>query len=422
LGVLVVGVTGVTPAAPADVRSPDVVVRRAAAVVGAVAATVALSAPPALARPDTDFEMPFACNQEWTGTSRSSHSPSAHSIDWNRPEDLGKRAVAAGPGIVTRVEDLGSRSYGRYLVIDHGNDESTLYAHLEAEYVTVGQRVDQGQVVGLVGGSGNVTGPHLHYEQRLSGRGQQPWFGGAPFPMGSTWRSGSCADVPVAGDWNGDGRAELGVYRRRPKGNFVVDQGDGTTRTTRLGWGTDDPIVGDWDGDGALDHGVHRGETRTFTLRSAAGTTQLTYGTRTDHGIAGDWDGDGVTDVGVWRPATTAFRLRAADGTTTRVRLGSVGSLPVTGDWNKDGRTDLGVFDSGRWTLWLRTAEGSTWSGTVYLGGPGDLPVTGFWNKRNRATDLGVWSPDTATFTLRKARALATGPGRLSTVQFGTPR
>jgi hypothetical protein len=421
LGVLVVGVTHVTPAAPADVRSPDVAVRRTAAVVGAMVATVALTAPPALARPDTDLEMPFSCNQEWTGTSRSSHSPSAHNIDWNRLDDRGKRAVAAGAGVVTRVEDLGSRSYGLFLVIDHGDDESTLYAHLDAEYVTVGQRVDQGQVIGLVGGSGGVTGPHLHYEQRLSGRGQQAWFGNVPFPMGSTWRSGNCADVPIAGDWSGDGTAELGVFTRRPKGNFVVDEG-GTARVTKLGLGTDDPLVGDWDGDGTLDRGVHRGEERTFTLRSAAGTTQVRYGARADHGVAGDWDGDGVTDVGVWRPRTAAFRLRAADGTSTRVALGSVDSLPVTGDWNKDGRTDLGVFDDGTWTLWLRTAEGTTWTGTVQLGGPGDLPVTGFWNNRNRVTDLGVWSPATATFTLRTAAALSTRPGKITTHAFGTPR
>ncbi|HET6562195.1 MAG TPA: VCBS repeat domain-containing M23 family metallopeptidase [Marmoricola sp.] len=395
-------------------------VRRAAAVVGAVAATVALTALPALARPDTDFEMPFPCNQEWTGTSRASHSPSSLNIDWNRPEDLGKRAVAAAAGTVTRVEDLGSRSYGLFLILDHGDGESTLYAHLDAEYVSVGQRVDQGQLIGRVGGSGGVTGPHLHYEQRLDGRAQQAWFGDTAFAMGSTLRSASCVDVPLAGDWTGDGRADLGVFRRNPRGGFLLDHA-GTTETTYLGAGTDDPLVGDWDGDGAPDLGVHRGQTDTFTLRSAAGTTKILYGAPADHGIAGDWDGDGVTEVGVWRPRNTAFRLRAADGSSTKVVLGSVGSLPVTGDWNKDGRTDLGVYDDGSWSLWLRRADGTTWSGTVVLGGPGDLPVTGDWND-NRVTDLGVWSPDTATFTLRKAPALSTGPGRIVTQQFGLPR
>jgi biotin carboxyl carrier protein len=398
-----------------------VTVRRAAAVVGAVTATVALTAPPALARPVTDFEMPFTCNQAWTGTSRASHSPSAHNIDWNRTKDVGKPVVAAAPGTVTRVTDLGRRSYGLYLIVDHGNEETTLYAHLEAEFVTVGQRVDQGQVLGLVGGSGGVTGPHLHYEQRLDGRGQQAWFGDVAFRMGSTLRSANCVDVPLAADRTGDGRAELGVFRRRPKGNFVFDQA-GTTVNSKLGAGTDDPLLGDWDGDGTDDIGSHRGETATFTLSSAAGTTQLQYGTSSDTGIAGDWDGNGVTDVGVWRPSDTAFLLRAADGRTAKVVLGSVDSIPVTGDWNKDGITDLGVFDDGMWTLWLRRADGTTWAGTVFLGGPGDLPVTGHWSRKNRVTDLGVWSPDTATFTLRKAGAMSTAPGTLTTHQVGTPR
>ena len=152
------------------------VVRRAAAVVGAVAATVALSAPPALARLDADIEMPFSCNQEWTGTSRSSHSPSSHSIDWNRPDDRGKRAVASAAGVVTRVEDLGSRSYGKYIVVDHGNGDTSLYAHLDAQWVQAGQRVDQGSVLGLVGTSGGSSGPHLHFEERLNNRVQKPWF------------------------------------------------------------------------------------------------------------------------------------------------------------------------------------------------------------------------------------------------------
>ncbi len=396
------------------------VVRCAATVVGVVAATVALTAPPALARPDTDFEMPFACGQEWTGTTRSGHSPSVHNIDWNRPDDRGQPAVAAGAGTVTRVADLGGRSYGLYLVIDHGNGESTLYAHLDAEYVAVGQRVDQGQLLGLVGGSGGVTGPHLHYEQRHDGRGQQAWFGDAPFTMGSTRASANCVDVPVAGSWVGDYRSELGVYRRTPSGTFLQDH-QGATMTRVLGVGTDDPLVGDWDGDGTSDVGSHRGEARTFTLASAAGTTTVQYGVRADHGIAGDWDGDGATDIGVWRAGKAVFRLRAADGSTRKVALGSVSSLPVTGDWNKDGRTDLGVYDDGTWTLWLERADGTTWSGTVLLGGPGDLPVTGFWNK-NRVTDLGVWSPDTATWTLRKAPALSTAPGRIAVRQYGAPR
>ena len=48
--------------------------------------------------------MPFPCGQEWTGTTRDSHSPSRYSIDWNRPDDDDDPVVASAPGIVIRAE------------------------------------------------------------------------------------------------------------------------------------------------------------------------------------------------------------------------------------------------------------------------------------------------------------------------------
>ena len=66
-----------------------------------------------------DFEMPFLCGQSWTGTSRSSHSPSYYTIDWNRPDDLGKPVLASAPGVVSRAVSL-TTSYGRHVIVDHG--------------------------------------------------------------------------------------------------------------------------------------------------------------------------------------------------------------------------------------------------------------------------------------------------------------
>lgn len=56
--------------------------------------------------------------------------------------------------------------YGFRVVIDHGNDYITLYAHLSDIYVEPGQVVGKGQVIGASGANGNVTGPHLHFEIR----------------------------------------------------------------------------------------------------------------------------------------------------------------------------------------------------------------------------------------------------------------
>ena len=56
------------------------------------------------------------------------------------------------------------RSYGNYVVISHGSGNTTLYAHMSKRSVSVGQRVNQGDVLGVTGSTGNSTGPHLHFE------------------------------------------------------------------------------------------------------------------------------------------------------------------------------------------------------------------------------------------------------------------
>ncbi len=60
--------------------------------------------------------------------------------------------------------------YGFRVVIDHGTDYVTLYAHLSDIYVKAGQVVSKGQVIGASGANGNITGPHLHFEVRDYGQ------------------------------------------------------------------------------------------------------------------------------------------------------------------------------------------------------------------------------------------------------------
>ena len=68
----------------------------------------------------------------------------------------------------------GHGSYGNYVVIDHQNGESTLYAHQSMLGCSVGQYVNQGDVIGYVGSTGYSTGNHLHFEVRINGEAQNP--------------------------------------------------------------------------------------------------------------------------------------------------------------------------------------------------------------------------------------------------------
>jgi murein DD-endopeptidase MepM/ murein hydrolase activator NlpD len=64
--------------------------------------------------------------------------------------------------------------YGAMVVVDHGNDLKTVYAHLSRIYTEVGRFVRQGEVVGAVGNTGRATGVHLHYEVRVGGQPVDP--------------------------------------------------------------------------------------------------------------------------------------------------------------------------------------------------------------------------------------------------------
>ena len=67
-----------------------------------------------------------------------------------------------------------SWTYGNVVMIDNGDGVSTLYAHMNSTAVSVGQAVTQGQVIGYLGATGNVTGPHLHFEVWVGGVRQNP--------------------------------------------------------------------------------------------------------------------------------------------------------------------------------------------------------------------------------------------------------
>lgn len=64
--------------------------------------------------------------------------------------------------------------YGWYIVIDHGNGITTLYAHNSALYVNVGDTVGRGQLIAATGSSGRSTGPHLHFQVSRNGENVNP--------------------------------------------------------------------------------------------------------------------------------------------------------------------------------------------------------------------------------------------------------
>lgn len=89
----------------------------------------------------------------------------------------GKNIYAAQGGTVITAYGDGGRhgGFGNYIIIDHGGELSTVYAHCSAVTVSVGQTVNKGDVIGYVGSTGWSTGNHLHFETRVNGTAVDPF-------------------------------------------------------------------------------------------------------------------------------------------------------------------------------------------------------------------------------------------------------
>ena len=93
-------------------------------------------------------------------------------VDYAAP--TGTPIEATGDGIVVQQGTMGG--YGRTITLQHGSRYTTLYGHMSrfASHTSVGEHVQQGQVIGYIGSSGLATGPHLHYEFRIDGVHHNP--------------------------------------------------------------------------------------------------------------------------------------------------------------------------------------------------------------------------------------------------------
>jgi hypothetical protein len=158
---------------------------------------------------------------------------------------------------------------------------------------------------------------------------------------------GNATDVPVCGDWNGDGIDTFGVFRN---GSWYLrnrTSGSGTDVTATLGIAAGDrPVVGDWNGDGVDGIGIVR--SGTWYLRntpSGRNAYVFSYGAATDLPVAGDWNGDGVDTPGIRRGNENRLRNNLTSGRASiAYTSGAAGDLPIAADVDRDGDDALSIW------------------------------------------------------------------------------
>ena len=216
---------------------------------------------------------------------------------------------------------------------------------------------------------------------------------------GKQWGNEGLGDRPFLADIDGDGMSDLVLWRASTGTWYWL------TSSTAYAYGSagskqwgnvaqeDTPLLGDFDGDGAADLAVWRpGSGTWFWLTSMSGyaygsAVSVQWGNQTagDVPFASDMDGDTRADLVVWRASTgTWYWLTSASGyayaSARGVQWGNsaAGDRPLLGDFDGDGRADLVVWraSTGTW-FWLTSTSGYSYSaqGQRQWGAPGDVPI-----------------------------------------------
>ncbi|MEP7287232.1 MAG: SBBP repeat-containing protein [Chloroflexota bacterium] len=199
-------------------------------------------------------------------------------------------------------------------------------------------------------------------------------------------------DLPIAGDWNGDGIDTVGIYRPST-GQFSLrnsnTSGAPVIYSFVLGVAGDQPMVGDWDNDGMDGVGVFRPSNGLIYLKNNLTTGfadfQMVLGVPGDMPVSGDWNGDGKDSPGVYRPSLTKFFLsnqvcNCSVFADYSAALGVAGDSPFAGDWNGDGISGIGVFRPSNGLIYLKNTPSTGFADiSLTFGIANDQPISGHW-------------------------------------------
>lgn len=187
------------------------------------------------------------------------------------------------------------------------------------------------------------------------------WVLGGGQTNSATQGWGTAGDVPLPGDYDGDGKTDFCVYRPSSNQWWILKSSNGAYSAPVFGTTNDIAAPADFDGDGMTDVAVFRpSDGNWYVLKSSdAGLLVLDFGASGDQPAPHDYDGDGMADAAVWRDSDRSFYSANSSngllGTATLSGPGlvppSTNSEPVPGDYDGDGRADYAVRNGNDWII-----------------------------------------------------------------------
>jgi len=212
---------------------------------------------------------------------------------------------------------------------------------------------------------------------------------------------GQEGDIPIPADYDGDGKADIAVWRPDTGTWWIIQSSTSSVRTQQWGLKGDIPVPADYDGDGKADIAVWRPSTGTwFIIESSTGFMRSRqWGLDGDIPVPADYDGDGKADTAVWRPDTgTWWIIQSSTSSVRAQQWGLKGDTPIPGNYDGWLGADFAVWRPSNGTLYI---YGSSSFGTVTTA----QTTTGQWSYSSARpvpssyncynSELALWHPST---------------------------